>query len=220
MAITTHEGLAAEATAYLGKSASANEGLSGSQKEIRRQADYLVEWALSRGVLLTVAYIADLKRHPGETSEHVVFYRETDNRAVKSTYPGSFGFAIGPNGKTRSATPLYYLRRLELMNREFDADLRLEGIVLGRPRFGIEDGDRPSIVVSQGWIEAIDANSPHPSEQEISDYMAKLGFARLEYSTTKWRRESDGIMVFDTKVDNFINSPAGPVPIDLLVGEA
>lgn len=105
------------------------------------------------------------------------------------------------------------------MNREFDADLRLEGVILGQPRFVTDDELRPSIVISQGWVDALDENAPHPSEQEIEDYMLQLGFTRLPDSLTKWRRESDRLLVFDTKVDNFIKTTDGTVPIDLLIGE-
>jgi hypothetical protein len=74
-------------------------------------------------------------------------------------------------------------------------------------------------VISQRWIDALDEKSPHPSDKEIADFMVSLGFSRLEDSCYRWRRKSDGLIVFDTKPENFINSPAGVIPIDLLISE-
>ena len=105
------------------------------------------------------------------------------------------------------------------MNQEFGGDLRLEGVVLGKPRYSGEEGEKPSIVISQEWIDAADEKSPHPSDQEISDFMMSLGFCRLEDSCYRWRRESDGVVVLDTKPDNFIKTQTGVIPIDLLVGK-
>ena len=62
-----------------------------------------------------------------------MFYRACDNRAVKRTYPGTFGVTPDPKGEQRAATPLFYLLRLGLMNGVFGSDLRLEGIVFGKP---------------------------------------------------------------------------------------
>jgi hypothetical protein len=219
MATTTHGSLAEDAAAHLGKNANTVESVSGSPKEIRRQADCLVEWARERSVLLTDAYTAGLKKREETTSEHEVFIRDSDKRAVKCTYPGCFGYANGPNGRTRSATPLFYLHRLELMNQVFGDDSRLEGVAFGKPHFGDEEGKRPYIVISQAWVDAADENFPHPSEEEIEGFMVSLGFKRLEDSCYRWHREFDGIFVSDTKVDNFIKSHKGVVPIDLLISK-
>lgn len=217
MATTTHGDLAAEAAAHVSKSFNAVEGFSGGPKEIRQQAACLAQWARERGVLLSPDYTAGLRKHEGTTAEHEVFYRELDNRAVKCTFPGTFGYANGPKGRQRAATPLFYLRRLQLMNRVFGADLRLEGVAMGRPRFCSEEAELPYVIISQRWVEAADANFPHPSDGEIAEFMEALGFQRLEDSCWRWRRDSDGIIVFDTKIDNFISSSIGIIPIDLLV---
>lgn len=215
---TTHESLAAEAAAYLAKSASAMEGFSGSEKEIRRQADCLLKWARERGVFLTDAHTSGLEKREFETTEHEVYYRDFDKRVVKFTYAGSFGIAHGPNGKPRRATPLFYLRRMELMNQEFPTDWRLEGISLRTPRYGGKE-PRPSIVTSQSWVDAVDENSAHPSDQQIANMMTPLGFNQLGDSSYNWFRKSDGMMVFDAKPDNFIISHEGVVPIDLVISK-
>lgn len=72
-----------------------------------------------------------------------------------------------PKGAQRAATPLFYLHRLELMNRVFKSELRLEGIMLGKSLLIGAKGDQPGIVVSQPWIRAADPNFPHPSDQKL-----------------------------------------------------
>src|SRR5438876_563166 len=87
-----HEDLATDAAAFLARSGHTVESFGGSPEEIDRQAACLVEWAKQRKAFLTDAYTTELKKHTtGVTAEHEVFYRESDDRAVKRTYPGTFG---------------------------------------------------------------------------------------------------------------------------------
>jgi hypothetical protein len=224
MANKTHESLAAEATAYLENSAGAVGGFNGIQQEIRRQADCLLEWARNRGVFLTDSYTAGLEKYDRNTTEHVVYFGEPGSRVIKCTKctkPARFGWGHGSNGKYGNhcpATPWFYLQRLELMNQEFPTDLRLEGIGLGKPDFGNDEDLSPYIVTSQLYIEIADKKSPHPSEAEVERFMVELGFRMLEDCCYNWIRESDGVVVTDTRVLNFINSHAGIVPIDLVIG--
>ncbi len=219
MVSTTHGNLAEDAAAHLAKSASATESLSGDPKEIDRQATCLVEWARKRNVILTDAHTADLERHQSTTAEHETFYRASDNRAVKRTYPGTFGVTNDPKGKQHHATPLFYLRRLGLMNYVFRSDLRLEGIAFGKSPFIGEQGERPCAVISQPWIDAVDENNPHPSKAEIATFMESLSFSSLEGSYFGWRRKKEGITIIDARPDNFIKSTEGVVPIDLVISQ-
>ena len=221
MANETHGSLAAEAAAYLTNSAGAMGGFCGIQQEIRRQAKCLVEWAKKRGVFLTDSYTKGLEKYEIDTTEHVVYFGSIDGRVIKCTKPGRFGYGHGPKGKRATfsnATPLFYLQRIELMNRVFDADLRLEGIALGKSDFGNEGDLIPYIVTSQRFIERADKNRPHPTDLEIEDFMVKLNFRLIPDSCYNWFRENEGVIVLDTKQRNFINSPEGIVPIDLIVG--
>ena len=86
MVSRAHGNLAEDAAAYLAKGANATESLSGDPKEIDGQAARLVEWARKRNVLLTDAYTADLETHI-PLLRNTRFYRISDNRAVKGTYP-------------------------------------------------------------------------------------------------------------------------------------
>jgi hypothetical protein len=222
MANQTHGSLAAEAAAYLRESAGAVGGFNGIQSEIRRQATCLCEWARKRGVLLTDFCTDGLEKFESETLEHVVYLRHSDRRVVKCTKPGKFGLGHGPKGRygTHSAaTPLFYLERLELMNQEFPTDIRLESIVLGKSDHGNEEDLKPFLVTSQRLIEPADKNCPNPSEQEIESLMVKLGFKLLQDQCYNWIRESDGVVVTDAKMLNFINTDEGIRPIDLIISK-
>lgn len=219
MVSRTHGNLAEDAAAYLTKGPNTTESLSGDPKEIDDQAARLVEWAQRRKVVLNNAYTANLEKHNSTTAEHEIFYRASDNRAVKRTYPGTFGVTNDQKGKQHHATPLFYLRRLQLMNRVFSSDLHLEGMAFGKSLFIGDQGERPCMVISQPWIDAADENNPHPSEAEIATFMESLGFSPLKDSYFGWSREDDGITIIDARPDNFIKSVAGVVPIDLVVSQ-
>ncbi len=104
------------------------------------------------------------------------------------------------------------------MNQEFPTDLRLEGIALGKPEFGEGNVLYPYVITSQRYIEIVDEKHPHPSEEEIEGLMSELGFSLLPDACYNWIRESDGIIVTDTKILNFLISHEGIIPIDLIIG--
>jgi len=219
LADAPHGKLAADAAAHLARSGYSIEGFGANPQEIDRQAGCLLDWARNKRLILTEAYTAGLLRHPATTAEHEVFYRASDNRAVKRTYAGTFGVTPEAKGIQRAATPLFYLRRLELMNRMFDSDLRLEGIALGKSLLIGAKGERPSVVISQPWIRAADANRPHPSMIEIAAFMVSLGFSSVPSSYYGWHHQENRITILDARPDNFIKSVEGVVPIDLVICE-
>ena len=102
------------------------------------------------------------------------------------------------------------------MNREFPTDLRLEGIALGKSEYG--EDLYPYIITSQRYIEAVDDKSQHPTEEAVEHFMRGLGFDLIPDSSYNWIRESDGVVVTDTRVYNFIISDAGITPIDVIIG--
>jgi hypothetical protein len=214
-----HEDLAADAAAYLERSGASIESIGGVSQEIDRQASRLIQWARQRGVLLAEDYTGALLRHQSTTAEHQVFYRAADNRAVKCTYAGTFGVTPDPKGAQRAATPLFYLRRVQLMNQVFRSDLRLEGVMFGKSLLIGAVGEQASIVVSQPWIRRADPDRPHPSENEIAEFMKSLGFVMLSRSYFGWQRSKDQITILDARGDNFIKSAEGVVPIDLVVSQ-
>jgi len=220
MATQTHESLAANATAFLERVSLTMECPRGGQEEIRTQARSLIEWARQNKVFLNANYTAGLQRQEPETTEHIVFLGVSNNQAdrvIKCTYPGMFGWANGPNGRRSRATPLFYLRRLALMNQVFASDLRLEGVGEGAPRFDWLENPSPYIVTSQGYIAPSDKNCPYPTEEEIEAFMFSMGFQRLDGGYYNWERGD--LTVLDARIDNFINSARGIVPIDLIIGK-
>ena len=222
MANTTHESLAAKAAAYLRDSAKAVDGFCGIQSEIDRQAECLLQWAREHRALLTDLYTEGLEKYNRDTMEHAVFFGSPDRRVIKCTKPGRFGLGHGPKGyyhRHPAATPLFYLQRLELMNQNFLTDLRMEGLALGRHEFGNEGELRPYVITSQRYVEIADEDNPHPTEREVEDFMLALRFNLIPGSCFNWFRESDGLIVTDTKQPNFIISHEGIVPIDLIISK-
>jgi hypothetical protein len=220
MASKKNGDLAADAAAYLRGSGYSVKGFGGSSEEIDQQAACLVEWAKKANAFLTDAHTAGLKKHVGTTAEHEVFHRVTDNRAVKRTYPGTFGVTPEPKGVQKAATPAFYLRRLELMNQVFKSDLRLEGISFGKSLIIGAQTEQSSLVISQPWIRSADANDPHPSMLEIAQFMESLNFCTETNSYYGWYREEDEIKIIDARPDNFIKSHEGVVPIDLVISSS
>jgi hypothetical protein len=157
-----------------------------------------------------------------ETGEHEVRFRETDRRVVKKTWPGTFGMQPewSPQGwKPGSATPLEYLRRFMLHNSLFEDDVRLEGVIVSdKPSMLIGAvGGGCSIVISQRWLVAADSQNPHPTLDEIAAYMTERGFKALPNSFFGWFREADGVLLLDAKADNFVKTPDGILPFDLVL---
>jgi len=56
-----------------------------------RQTESLVGWARSQGNLIKPEQVDSLPIISNSTSEHEVHYRQSDNRAVKRTWPGVYG---------------------------------------------------------------------------------------------------------------------------------
>jgi hypothetical protein len=208
MVTRTHGNLASAAAAYIGGSGDIVPRRQGDALEIRRQSARLCKWAQDNGCLIDYTPPVDAKRTEG--AEHEVFFHQQVNRVFKRTYPGTFGSILTKNGLRRTATPYFYLRRLELTNEFFGSDLRLECVT---------SGDRPSIVVSQPWAQPADPKKPLPTPAEIHDFMTELDFEPVLNASYEWFRKSDGVRVSDARPDNFIKSENGVVPIDLVVSK-
>jgi hypothetical protein len=160
-----------------------------------------------------------------ETGEHEVRFREDDRRVVKKTWPGTFGMMPEWSAKgwyPGFATPLDYLRRFTLHNFIFQDDVQLEGVIVSdKPvtLIGAVEGGC-SLVISQRWLIAADAENPHPTLEEIATFMTELGFTPLPDSFFGWYREADGVLVLDAKPDNFVKTPDGILPFDLVLSRS
>ena len=214
-----HGDLAADAAAYLERSGYTLQSFGGDSQEIERQAASLIAWAREKGCILPPDCTAGLPKQASTTAEHQVFYRAADKRALKVTYPGTFGATPDPKGAQRGATPLFYLYRLALMNRVFNSGLRLEGVTFGKSLVIGLSGDQPSMVTSQPWIRPANAERPHPTSREITQFMASLDFVQVTKSYYGWQRTADAVTILDARPDNFIRSAEGVVPIDLVISQ-
>lgn len=206
------------ALSFLGAGDDAGESVGPlAEAESQRR---LREWARQRGCLIGEATWQALDPVSHGSAEHEVRFRAADNRAVKRTHPGTFGFQpIQREGRWVSvpATPLAYLNRFKVQNDLFGDDVRLEGVmessgpsmVIGQPADGI------SFVISQFWLDAADPEHPHPTEAAITEFFTQRGFHRIPGAFYGWLRAADGVTVLDARPDNFIATSAGLFPIDL-----
>lgn len=145
-------------------------------------------------------------------SEHDVHYSEADGRVYKVLKtPEDFG--IDPEAKR--ATPVSYLNRLDLQNKEFGMDNKWEGV-----------NEYGQTIHSQPFIKGTE-----PTVQEVHDYMRSKGYAPKEHvgatrllsgiffpdaskNITDWQKGN--IKVSDAETFNFIKDESGKVrPIDL-----
>lgn len=181
-----------------------------------RQTESLGSWIRSHSRLIDSSKIDSLQLVSNCTSEHEVFYRSSDNRALKRTWPGVFGqIPVPGNGRLdrANATPCEYLFRQALHVSVFGSDIRFEGVsVSDKPSMVLfEPPGQPSFVVSQEWFESGEA----PRIPEIAFSLQQDGFVAVPNSYFGWYRAADGVVIVDAKPDNFIKTALGVVPIDL-----
>ncbi len=212
--------LGEEALALLAAGGGAGARFGGMAEDPREQQQRLEAWARQRGVLISEPVWTALRLVSSGSAEHEVRYRAEDNRAVKRTHPGTFGFQPElQDGKWVSmpANPASYLRRFQLQNALFADEVQLEGVmssagpsmVIGQPPGGI------SLVISQPWLDAREVSQPHPTEAEVVKYLEQRGLIRLRDAFYGWRRAADGVVILDARPDNFVLTEAGLLPIDL-----
>jgi hypothetical protein len=212
-------GLGEQAAAALGEGLAAGQSLGGMAAQ-----DRLRQWAEKAHCLIPESEWLSLKLISAATAEHEVRYRIADHRAVKRTWPGTFGFVPGRHGSNWApvpASPQEYLLRQRLQNDLFKDDIRLEGLmisdgpsmIIGQPSGGV------SLVISQPWLDAADPDRPHPTESQIAEFMGRMGFSPLLASLYGWHHAEDTLIILDAKPDNFVLTHSGILPIDLLITE-
>lgn len=186
------------------------------------QEQQLGQWAKKSGLVVAEDAYRELELVSKATAENEVFYRAADHRAVKKTWPGTFGFVPKKSNAgwvPSPATPLEYLRRLELQNTLFGDNILVEAVcissqpsmIIGQKSGGL------SLIVSQPWLEAADDSSPHPTLEQIADYLGTRGFSPLFTAIFGWISAELQIVILDAKPDNFIHTHSGILPIDLLI---
>lgn len=213
------QGLGEEAARALEQNSRPNSGGSGLEEQA-----FLRQWAEEEGCLIPPSAWESLHLVADHTLEHQVRFRESDYRAVKRTLPGSFGFVPAPDGSKwvpRPANAGEYLHRLHLQNLIFGDEIQLEGgmvvtggpFILGQPTGGF------AFVISQPWLEAADNKQQYPSEAAVDEFLRGMGFERLLNAFYGWRSTDQSLVILDAKPDNFIATPDGILPIDLLLAE-
>jgi hypothetical protein len=213
------EGLGAKAASALEQNQRDGKGLGAVEEEL-----FLKGWLADQDCLIPDSEFASLEPISANTSEHVVCYRAFDKRVVKKTWPGTFGWI--PRSKEGvwspcQASPSEYLHRMALQNDLFGDQIILEGgiisdgpsMIIGQPAGGL------SLVISQPFLQPANPSSPHPTEEALTPYLQGYGFQRLLNSFFGWINEDQQLVVLDAKPDNFILTPEGILPIDLLITE-
>lgn len=212
-------GLGEEAARALEQNSRSNQGSSGLEEQA-----FLRAWAQKEGCLIPQQTWESWILVSNQTLEHEVRLRPEDRRAVKKTWPGTFGFVPSWNGSVwvpKAATAAEYLHRMHLQNTIFRDEIQLEGgmiysgpsMMIGQPPDGF------SFVISQPWLEAADNKRQYPSEQEIHDLLCHIGFKPLLKSLYGWQSDDESFVILDAKPDNFIATAEGILPIDLLLTE-
>ena len=176
----------------------------------------VADWAARHSRLIGDSTLDVLEVISCSTSEHKVFFRERDRRVVKSTWPGVYGQIPVPNqGKLdrRNARPSEYLQRMSLQIEVFGSDLLLEGVnISDKPSMVLfQPAGQPSFVISQPWYDKRGV----ASNERIQSFLTEEGFKEVPGSYFGWFRPEDGVVIVDAKPDNFIQTEAGLVPIDL-----
>lgn len=215
------EGLANNSKAFKAAAQAIDAGSSeeaGQGTPFGSQTGNAAVWANENGKLIPDSFFHDLVVISEATSEHKVYFRQSDRRAVKKTWAGVYGQVPSPNnGKLdrKNATPAEYLRRMSFQIEIFGSDFKLEGVsVSDEPSMIIgQPSGQPSFVISQCWLE----KSGTAKNEDITAYLEEEGFASVPDSYFGWYRSADSVVIVDAKPDNFIKTAAGLVPIDLQI---
>ena len=143
-------------------------------------------------------------------AEHTVYHDPSENRVIKLTHAGSFGWSVRAEGER--AAPLEYLDRLKWQNHLFRDKILIVAIV-GEAKI-------MRVVTSQPYIfEELDA--PDITLEEIDNFFEERRFQKILLNPdAPWFFNSDlGIAIGDGHPGNFIRDVAGElVPIDLVIG--
>ena len=133
-------------------------------------------------------------------SEHEVW---SDGESVtKATLPGTYGRLWG---KRRFALPSEYLRRIDLSNQIFAIEWEVMGLTL--------ELNRVRIVSKQPFFQG-----EAPTHPEIAEFMCSCGFDSHEHRFgTYWKHQDLDAVAFDAEPGNFVKTPLGLVPIDLIL---
>jgi hypothetical protein len=193
----------------LGKIEEAGERRGASRAEqIREQGDAVKRYAARNG-----AVTLERARIIGEGGEHVV--EGAGDRVLKHTK--GFGSVVdaapGEKPDLKPATPMEYLRRTDAQNKLFGDDSQLEGASVSMDRQHV------GLAASQRTLEG------SASEEDVRKTMSAAGYRPVAASAFQtdhlagkaWFHPESGVLVSDTKPQNFITGADGKtVPFDTI----
>jgi hypothetical protein len=145
-------------------------------------------------------------------TEHAVRFR--GKTVEKFQHSNGWVPIIDPTSKlaVTHATPLEYLKRLELQNLLFGDEIRVIGITRAN-RF----------VTSQPTLRG-----GEPSENDIRDVLIQGGWKRIPIESqnlphqlmgSAWHHNEEQLILLDARKPNFKKTAYGTLPIDLIIGE-
>lgn len=170
----------------------------------------LCQWATINGKKIPFDFIGQFKPI-GSGAEHRVYHDQQNGLAVKATHTNSFGHSVfAPEAR---ATPSDYLRRLAWSNLLLGDEFRILGVAF-------DDDDQIEIVCAHPWIEA-HGSQPAPLLHEISNYLARFGFAGLLHNpyAPLFYHAGLKLLLADANDTNIIRDTKGEcAAIDVVIG--
>jgi hypothetical protein len=140
-----------------------------------------------------------------EGSEHLVFLKADGAMVFKTTRPGIFGesYYLDPAGKInqKNCSPLDYLIRLRLWKKLFRSAPQALGMT-----------DKGQIISSHQFIAG-----HKPAQSAVDSFLSEGGLTPIRQEYWLWKRSFPGYEIWlgDGRDDNFVQTEAGIVPIDI-----
>jgi hypothetical protein len=140
-----------------------------------------------------------------EGSEHLVFLNAESATVFKATRPGIFGesYYLDASGKInqKNCSPLEYLIRLRLWKKLFQSAPRDLGMT-----------NKGQIVSSHEFIAG-----QKPTQQAVDSFLIEAGLSPVRQEYWLWKKKFPEFEIWlgDARDDNFVETEAGIVPIDI-----
>jgi hypothetical protein len=167
---------------------------------LKKEQHLLVEWAQKNGKIVAGPLSLEYLRG----GEHRVYFRSRAKRVVKITLADKHkGYGIALGSWTHGATPSEYLDRLDLQNKIFNDNIRLEGVAIV--------DDFPLIITSQPAIKGTE-----PPQDAIDEMMIAKGYERLIEGA--YYDSENGLLVYDLFPRNAMRAADGVIyPFDPVI---
>ncbi len=188
------------------------QGVGESISLARAERIALCEWANLNGKKIPFDFVEQFKPI-ASGAEHRVYHDVQNGLAVKATHTNTFGHSVFAPGAR--ATPSEYLRRLAWSNLLLGDEFKILGVAFD------EEG-QIEIVIAHSWIEGHKIRAV-PSDDEITDYFKRLGFARVASSpeVPLFYHDEMDLLLADAHETNVIRAVDERLSaIDVVIGRA